>query len=129
MKNQWAIDKIVETLRCSIRVCKHDLFNAVALSGRDAEMALWEAREAIRKSDGLVFGPLAGHPGHIHRLNTKRIVQHAGNQRRRGYKAIVRSLNKLQVATDTATDAASRELASRAEARAHMRAKRPVLKA
>ena len=118
--HQDVINYLVDRLLESERVVKYDLYSEVQLTGREAGLALWYAREKLRAEHGIVFGNLRGFPGTIYRLDTKRTIQQADRQRAGGRRKIARALDKYAVAEANAASDAERELASRAAARAHM---------
>lgn len=112
---------IVETLAAELRgaerVNKLDLFSRVQLSGREAELALWEARELVRRTDGIVFGVLKDFPAHLERIGGKRLMSHAERQNRAGKRKQQRAGDKFRLVAETSDNDADRERASRAEAR------------
>ena len=121
-------DQVIEKLRevGEFGISKNDIFNAIGLSGREAELALWRATTRLEREEGIFFAPIPGFKEHLRRIEGKRVVKRMGNRRRAGKRKIDRALTALEILTSI-SEGADRELASRAFARAKLSSFRRVL--
>lgn len=127
-KSEWARiqTEIVTELRSVQRFNDQDIFNKHHLEGH-ARRLLWEAREELRATDGIEFGPIKGWPGAFERKEWRQIEQRAIRQRRKGTRAHKRAEAKLRLAASLApTEEQQRisDAADRVALRVAMRAAR-----
>jgi len=95
--------EIVEFLRGVERYYEQDILNQHALAGPDREI-VWEAREVLRLSDGIDFGPVRGRPGNFERKDWSQIEKRAARQRAKGTRAHRRAEERLRLAAEMAPD-------------------------
>ena len=118
------VNEIAIFLRESERFAEQDLVNKYALEGVDRAL-VWEAKELVRREDGIDFGPIRGWPGNYERKSWEQIEQRAHRQRAKGSRAHRRAEARLRLAAQLApTDAQQRlsEAADRLALRAAMKA-------
>lgn len=107
-------EEIATELRSVQRIDERDVGNKyphLGLEGPNGvRKLLWEAREVVRLSDGIDFGPLRGWPGVFERKDWSQIERRASNQRAKGTRAHRRAEERLRLAATLAPDQSKERL-------------------
>lgn len=85
------------------------LMSEYGMSERDASLAVWRVREAVRTEDGVVFVRLRGVACVYVRADAKGIASQASRQRAAGGRKIARAAEKLSLAASLAQSQDERE--------------------
>lgn len=108
--------EIAATLRTVERYCEQDFLNRFSgFHPREVRVAVHEAREQVRETDGIVFGATPGWPGNFRRLDWKQVAEQATRQRAAGTRKHRRAGEKLRLAATKAPDADRERLSAAAD--------------
>jgi hypothetical protein len=103
------VGEIADVLRSVDTYTDQDLANRWSLSGRDRKL-IWEAREIVRHTDGIVFGAIPRWPGNFRRLDWSQVERQANRQRGAGTRKHRRAEEKLRLASTLAPEQSKERL-------------------
>ncbi len=102
------LEELIAFLRDVSRYVEQDILNKYPCNSvgetRVVRGLIWEARESVRRSDGIVFGVVRGWPGNFHRLDWSQTERQAMRQRTAGTRKHRRAEEKLRLASTLAPD-------------------------
>lgn len=114
-EQQTVLAEMVVMLRSAERFLEQDVLNRYPFETPLVRRLLWEAREVVRREDGIVFGVTPGWPGNFRRLDWRQVAEQATRQRAAGTRKHRRAGEKLRLAAANAPDDAKERLSAAAD--------------